>query len=338
MRRVTNNLQSGRFSRIALLTVVFTATLGTLGCRYNRCGLGYNQCFERCFAEMRAKHRAAAAWDCCPNRCASEHVRAGFIDGYVNVALGGDGCTPAVAPSKYWGGWHYSGIAGQQAGAQWLQGFPLGALAAEGDGAAYQVAALAMEPQNNRNAVPSAYEQTLPQVGANPGPDTIDNTIEFLPGQYLDNPSDVSPDAAKDNGSVEDPSSTEDAAQRTDGLNVKTIAAAKEKSVKTLITPPERAPGVEVKLDSAPPTEAAKKTVTHLVKPKSVPVVEVKKDAVPAVEKLKTVADDVQLKSLKPVEVKSKGAPGVEAAKTVVDDIPELSLEPNDEVFGFGIE
>jgi len=59
--------------------------------------------------------------------------RDGFIAGYIDVAEGGAGCTPSVAPSEYWG-WQYQSPEGQRATDAWFEGFPHGAQAAEQDG------------------------------------------------------------------------------------------------------------------------------------------------------------------------------------------------------------
>lgn len=62
-----------------------------------------------------------------------EEFKEGFIDGYLDVASGGRGCLPAIAPSKFWG-WKYQSPDGQAAVNAWYQGFPYGARAAEQDG------------------------------------------------------------------------------------------------------------------------------------------------------------------------------------------------------------
>ncbi len=58
---------------------------------------------------------------------------AGFEAGYLSVADGGDGCTPAFAPREYWG-WEYQTAEGQRKVAAWFEGFPHGCRAAEEDG------------------------------------------------------------------------------------------------------------------------------------------------------------------------------------------------------------
>ncbi len=65
-----------------------------------------------------------------------QEFKDGFITGYLNVANGGDGCTPTIAPEKYWG-WAYQTPHGQAAITNFFQGFPFGAKAAEEDGVGY---------------------------------------------------------------------------------------------------------------------------------------------------------------------------------------------------------
>jgi len=65
-----------------------------------------------------------------------QEFKDGFISGYLDVADGGDGCTPTIAPQKYWG-WAYQTPHGQAAISNFFQGFPFGAKAAEEDGVGY---------------------------------------------------------------------------------------------------------------------------------------------------------------------------------------------------------
>ena len=60
-------------------------------------------------------------------------LKKGFLAGYRAVASGGNGCTPPLAPSDYWG-WKYQSPYGQAAVRAWFQGYPLGAKAADQDG------------------------------------------------------------------------------------------------------------------------------------------------------------------------------------------------------------
>jgi hypothetical protein len=58
----------------------------------------------------------------------------GFRSGYENVASGGNGCPPGMAPRGYWN-WKYQSPEGQAKVAAWFAGYPHGARAAEEDGA-----------------------------------------------------------------------------------------------------------------------------------------------------------------------------------------------------------
>jgi hypothetical protein len=57
----------------------------------------------------------------------------GYRAGYVDVASGGDGCTPIMAPRRYWS-WKYQTPEGQCKVQQWFAAFALGAAQAEKDG------------------------------------------------------------------------------------------------------------------------------------------------------------------------------------------------------------
>lgn len=65
-----------------------------------------------------------------------QEFKDGFISGYLDIANGGDGCTPTIAPQTYWG-WAYQTPNGQAAVSNFFQGFPFGAKAAEEDGVGY---------------------------------------------------------------------------------------------------------------------------------------------------------------------------------------------------------
>jgi hypothetical protein len=57
----------------------------------------------------------------------------GFKAGYMSVADGGDGCTPAFPPREYWG-WKYQSCEGQARVSAWFSGYPHGVQAAEQEG------------------------------------------------------------------------------------------------------------------------------------------------------------------------------------------------------------
>ena len=80
-------------------------------------------------AWIREKHRFC-------DRQYRQEFKDGVVQGYLNVASGGDGCTPTIAPPKYWG-WAYQTPYGQAAVNAFFQGYPFGAQAAEKDGVGY---------------------------------------------------------------------------------------------------------------------------------------------------------------------------------------------------------
>lgn len=88
----------------------------------------------------RNKVFATKAWlrekHCHKNRPHLAEFKAGFLEGYADVASGSDGCIPCVAPSQYWG-WKYQSPGGQAAIDAWFAGYPLGVKAAEQDGVGY---------------------------------------------------------------------------------------------------------------------------------------------------------------------------------------------------------
>ncbi len=84
--------------------------------------------------------------------------RDGFIAGYIDVAEGGAGCTPSVAPSEYWG-WQYQSPEGQQATNAWFEGFPHGAQAAEQDGVGHWGNIQLVGPQEPDESQPPMVEE-----------------------------------------------------------------------------------------------------------------------------------------------------------------------------------
>lgn len=83
---------------------------------------------------------AAKAWfreqDCHCNERYLDEFKAGFLQGYSDIANGADGCAPCVAPNQYWG-WKYQSPGGQAAVDAWFAGYPIGVKAAEQDGVGY---------------------------------------------------------------------------------------------------------------------------------------------------------------------------------------------------------
>ncbi|TWU54609.1 hypothetical protein Poly51_33280 [Rubripirellula tenax] len=114
--------------------------VGSSGCTMTA-GIGrqlkHTECIDDFMIGYRNRALAEKAWHCrkdqfCNQRNERE-FRDGFMKGYMEVAEGGNACTPAIAPSQYWG-WRYQSANGQGAVNAWFQGFPQGARAAEEDG------------------------------------------------------------------------------------------------------------------------------------------------------------------------------------------------------------
>jgi len=108
-------------------------TLGSRACK----GLTEWECIDDFMVGYRNRAMAEKAWHCrkanfCDSRYAGE-FKDGFIKGYLEVASGGTGCTPLMAPSAYHG-WQYQTADGHSAVNAWFQGFPQGVRAAEEDG------------------------------------------------------------------------------------------------------------------------------------------------------------------------------------------------------------
>lgn len=97
----------------------------------------YNGGWNETMMKHRNKYSANKAWHSRKHHfCNEKHSREfarGFKDGYLDVADGGTGCTPAFPPRELWG-WKYQSCEGQARVAAWFAGYPHGARAAEEDG------------------------------------------------------------------------------------------------------------------------------------------------------------------------------------------------------------
>ena len=140
MNSVRNTLGKLRWT-IALLSLA--AILSSSGCSMLNNAVKQ---FRRCepLEDFMIGHRnlvfGKRAWFRIRDRyhgCANvNEFRDGFLAGYADVANGGSGCTPNIAPTEFWG-WRYQSAGGQAAIQSWFAGYPLGAKAAEEDGIAY---------------------------------------------------------------------------------------------------------------------------------------------------------------------------------------------------------
>ncbi len=97
----------------------------------------YNSAWNSFVMKHRNQGLASKAWHRRKHHfCNEEHLDClcdGFRAGYMSVAEGGDGCTPAFPPREYWG-WEYQSAEGQRKVSSWFAGYPLGCKAAEEDG------------------------------------------------------------------------------------------------------------------------------------------------------------------------------------------------------------
>ncbi|MEL6109093.1 MAG: hypothetical protein AAFU85_24060 [Planctomycetota bacterium] len=126
--------------RSALLLGVAALMIASTGCSWVKGARRYLQRTEY-LDEFMIAHRnralAAKAWyreqDCYCNERYLNEFKAGFLQGYADIANGADGCAPCVAPSQYWG-WKYQSPGGQAAVDAWFAGYPIGVKAAEQDG------------------------------------------------------------------------------------------------------------------------------------------------------------------------------------------------------------
>lgn len=124
------------FTATCVAVMVFSATgcsLTSGACR----AVKQHDCLDDFMIGYRNQVLAARAWHenkhCHANRGNQRDFKAGFMQGYIDVAKGGNGCAPSVAPESYWG-WKYQSADGQNGVNAWFAGYPLGAQLAEQDG------------------------------------------------------------------------------------------------------------------------------------------------------------------------------------------------------------
>lgn len=123
------------------------------------------ECIDEFMIGYRNRAMAEKAWHCRRhNLCDKRHAREykdGFIQGYMEVATGGNPCIPAIAPSAY-AGWEYQCADGHNAINAWFQGFPAGIQAAEEDGVGHWQA-IHIRPQPKPMPLPSTpYAPSTP--------------------------------------------------------------------------------------------------------------------------------------------------------------------------------
>lgn len=178
------------------MTLAMTATTGLTGCTILggiQQKLSNTTCIDDFMISHRNKVMAARAWlqvkHCFRNHAYPKDIRAGFIAGYLEVAMGGSGCTPTVVSSQYWGWRHQSGN-GQAAVNAWFEGFPLGVKAAEQDGIGhFNMIRLNAVPHVNTNmtgsAAPTPAAAPMPGEHGMPKTPRVDEETNALGGSGL---------------------------------------------------------------------------------------------------------------------------------------------------------
>ena len=152
--------------------------LSSTGCHHNYQNARYLHCLDSCFARKRAAVQAWYVWLQCRDQCGCERTcdyRRGFIQGYCDVALGGDGCLPVMPPRRYWG-WCYQNQRGQECVAAWYEGYPVGCSAATQVGCDYEIPTIVPEdPQY------PAFQQEFMDACGEGGCATTPATSNFTP-------------------------------------------------------------------------------------------------------------------------------------------------------------
>ncbi len=155
-----------RLLRGLIAIVAMGCMLPTVGCHTFREGIMSPFTLASCSIgpNRQAKATAHRLWRERYAHCYganSNDIRKGFVDGFVDTAEGGNGCTPLVPPS------HCCGIGKQPNAKCWFQGYPLGVAAARSCGAS-EWAKTAISPDL---AACMANEQCTPGcVPCQPGP------------------------------------------------------------------------------------------------------------------------------------------------------------------------
>lgn len=139
---MTKNDKASVRTRTAFAVLTAVASLfGFAGCHSSYQGFQYSHGLDSYIARKRASIQAWYLWMQCRDQCCCERVcdyRRGFIEGYCNVAMGGDGCAPVVPAARYWG-WRYQDASGGECVAAWYEGYPVGVAAALQVGTHYEI-------------------------------------------------------------------------------------------------------------------------------------------------------------------------------------------------------
>ncbi len=167
--------------RFALRMVVQSAALGCIAVVLSTstgCSIGTNagkalmrhDQLDEFMINYRNRAMAAKAWHCSKEKfCNRGHLnefQAGFYAGYANIASGGNGCCPTIAPKEYWG-WKYQSSDGQAGVNSWFEGYPMGVQAAEVDGIGHwsqiRPMGLPMAPTGSAGGVPTSANDGVPE-------------------------------------------------------------------------------------------------------------------------------------------------------------------------------
>jgi hypothetical protein len=127
--------------RLLAVTTIALAIGGSTGCTVSQGiqnSLAYNDAMNDFVLGWRNESWAKRTWrEKRPeygNQPFLDDFGKGFVDGYIAAAAGGAQCSPALPPRRYWS-WKYQTAEGQGKTAAWYAGYPLGAQAAEEEGA-----------------------------------------------------------------------------------------------------------------------------------------------------------------------------------------------------------
>ncbi len=147
--------------------------------------IGRNTAWNDTVLAMKHRSMAAKAWHrrkhAYRGQCYLSDFRKGFEAGYIDVANGSNGCTPATPPREYWS-WQFQSAEGQARTAAWMAGYPHGARAAEEEGANHWVQ-LPLSPE-----LQAQYQQTgmFDHQGAiYPIPSGDEKTLNPLDDDYI---------------------------------------------------------------------------------------------------------------------------------------------------------
>lgn len=153
----------------------------------------YNRYWNDGMMNYRHKTMAAKAWHshkhCYINQRYLRDFSRGFKAGYMDVAAGRDGCTPAFPPREYWG-WKYQSKEGQARVAAWFSGYPYGAMVAEKEGVGnwtqIQTSRGIQNQYVEHGLMPSEYNGIYPVPPIDPRFQSTAPNAEFMNGEVIE--------------------------------------------------------------------------------------------------------------------------------------------------------